>query len=124
VGRKHKTIPRGDETTQKLKDKIRRLESDKRKLLAELRTLQDAFNKSREYIEKKVVDIPVEELIKMADKPLRSVQEALSCKKCSSNSYTFISTPKGDRIKICKDCKFRETQDDSSNVDNTTEAIQ
>ena len=117
MGRKHKTVPR-DETTQKLKDKIRRLESDKRRLLSELKTLQEAFEKSRDFISKKVRNLSVEELIQHSDKNLKEIEKATACKKCGGDRFTHISLPANRKIKVCTECKFRETLIDSSDIDN------
>jgi hypothetical protein len=122
LGRKHKTVPR-DETTQKLKDKIRRLESDKRKLISELKTLQEAFDKSREFINKKVADISVEDLTRLSDKSLKQIEDILTCKNCGSNEHTYILLPNNRKVRMCLECRLRENINDSIGFNCIEEVI-
>lgn len=125
MGRSHKTFPKGNGEmgeVKELKQKIKRLESDKRKLLSELRTLQEAFDKSRQFISKKVADISVEDLIRFSDKNLEQLQDIVTCKECSSTKFTYLSHPNGSKIKMCLECKHREASHDTSECDSS-EAI-
>ncbi len=122
MGRKHKDFNRGDGASgevRELKDKIKRLSSDKKKLLSELNTLREAFDKTKQFLGKKVKDIPVEELIKHSDKKLEEI-ESQKC-ECGACDFTFIQTPTS-RFKLCRECKKRtnyDTQGLDSNDNNT-----
>lgn len=123
MGRKHKAFNKGDGEggeVRELKEKIKRLASDKKKLISELQTLKEAFDKTRKFVEKKVEDISVEELIKHSKKPLKKLEEVTAC-SCGFTQFSYITTPSGSKIKICKDCKKRETIYDSQEFDTNQE---
>lgn len=127
MGRKHKSFSRENGESgevRQLKDKIKRLASDKKKLLAELKTLQEAFDKSRAFINKKVEDISVEDLTKMSDKTLKQIEEAVTCKSCGSTKFSYLCIPNNKKVKICTDCKHREATDDTSELNSIEEIIQ
>lgn len=55
----------------KLKDAIRRLKSDKQKLLAELNSISQAFNKNIVFLKEMTQDYSVEELIEASNKEMK-----------------------------------------------------
>ena len=57
-----------DGEVKRLKNVIRRLESDKKKLLSEVRTLEEAFGKNIQFLKSKTDGLSVTELIKAAKK--------------------------------------------------------
>jgi hypothetical protein len=75
--RRRKTKEAKDGEVQRLKNVIRRLESDKRKLLSELKTYEAVFQHNMRYISKKIDDenLTVEDVIKAANKK-QTIQQA------------------------------------------------
>ena len=55
-------------TVRELKAKIRRLESDKRKLVSEIQGYKKAFNLTIAEIDKRLIDLPVEEVVRLVNK--------------------------------------------------------
>ena len=108
----HKTFPReaGESgEVRKLKDKIRRLESDKRRLISELQTLKVAFEKTKLFIDNKLDGVPIEEVIKSvkANRKLNEItKEELTCKYCHSNKHKLLMDikPRQMRIHLCLTC--------------------
>jgi hypothetical protein len=112
LAKHHKTFPReaGESgEIRKLKDKIRRLESDKRRLISELQTLKVAFEKTKLFIDNKLDGVPIEEVIKSvkANKKLTEItKEELTCKYCHSNKHKLLMDikPRQMRIHLCLTC--------------------
>jgi DNA-directed RNA polymerase subunit M/transcription elongation factor TFIIS len=126
LGRKHKTFNRGDGESgeiRELKQKVKRLASDNKKLIAELKTLQDAFDRSRQFISKKVADISVEDLIRFSDKNLKQLEEIVTCKNCGSTKFSYIVLPGNRKVKNCMECNHREALDDISQLNSIEEVI-
>ena len=126
MGRKHKSFSRGNGESgevRELKDKIKRLSSDKKRLIAELKTLQDALDKTNKFVSKKVEDISLEDLTKMHDKTLKEIEEAVSCKNCSSIKHTYIILPGNRKVKVCIECGNREALTNDSIELNSIEEI-
>lgn len=123
MGRKHRDFPK-DESEQKLKDKVRRLISDNKKLLAENRTLEKALEKTHNYVKKKMSEITVEEAISHADSSLEELQESVLCSKCKHDTILIV-TP-GTTLRLCKskECKHREIiRSDSYEQHSTKEVL-
>lgn len=112
MGKNHKTFPReaGESgELRKLKDKIRRLESDKRRLISELQTLKTAFEKTKLFIDNKLDGVPIEEVIKSVKEKKKLSQikkEELICKYCHSNKNKLLMDikPRKMRIHLCLTC--------------------
>ena len=107
-----------DGEVKRLKGIIRRLESDKRKLLSELKTLEDAFDKSITHIKGKVDKTSIEDVIKSVNKgqklhnvlPVKETKD-WTCHKCKNGSLCFIEINRHDFdffIRKCdnKECKY------------------
>jgi hypothetical protein len=112
IRKPHKSFPReaGESgEVRKLKDAVRRLESDKRKLISELETLKAAFQRTTSFIESKFDKIPVEEVLSLIKqkKKKKELTPEPECGKCHSIEITFFDAP-GKRIKYCLNCKHRE----------------
>ena len=108
-----------DSEVKRLKGIIRRLESDKRKLLSELKTLEDAFGKSITHIKGKLDKTSVEEVIKSVSKgqklhevtPTKEHKD-WTCHKCKNGNLCFIEINRHDAdfyIRCCdnKECGYR-----------------
>jgi seryl-tRNA synthetase len=72
VGRKSKDYFKSEDRDvnnliKDLRAKIRRLESDKRKLISEIQGYKKAFNLSIAEIDKNLIDLPVEEVIRIVN---------------------------------------------------------
>jgi len=98
---RHKEDKNGD--VKRLKNIIRRLESDKKKLLSELKTLEEAFYKNVEFLKGKVDDHSLEDLIEAAKEGITlkdiakentytksSPKEKWKCFKCEQGTLVFI----------------------------------
>ena len=132
MGKHHKTFPReGGESGElrKLKDKIRRLESDKKRLISELQTLKVAFEKTKLFIDNKLDGVPIEEVIKSvkAKKKLSEItKEELTCKYCHSNKHKLLMDikPRQMRIHLCLTCnnkwtvEYGQTSEEGENISN------
>lgn len=94
---------------RKLKDAVRRLESDKRKLLAELDTLKAAFQRTTSFISSKFDKIPVEEVLSLIKekKKLKQLTSEPECVKCHSTDLNVLTVPNKEVI-ICRNCNHRE----------------
>lgn len=126
MGRKHKAFNRSDGGSgeiRELKDKIKRLASDKKRLISELNTLKDAIEKSHKFINKKIEETTVEDAIKTADKSLNDLEKTLQCKKCESETK-LLNIPNG-KIRICLNnkCKNREMVSGDFSQQYSTEEI-
>jgi len=94
---------------KKLKSIIRRLESDKRQLLSEVKTLTDAFHKNVQFLKGVSKDLTVEELIVAAknDLTLKEAKEKKEdtiddmikkweCHSCGTGIMKLIILPRHD----------------------------
>lgn len=103
------------ETISSLKGKIRRLESDKRKLKSEVETLTAALEENLKFLKGQTKDLSLEDLIEAA-KSKKSLREARqskvseACKKCLSTDLFISKVESVGVIILCKDCKFREVK--------------
>jgi hypothetical protein len=112
MGRKHKSFPRGDGETgeiRELKEKIKRLSSDKKRLIAELQALKASFQKTTTFIEEKFGQLSVEEVLDVVKEKRKKKQLTpdLECVKCHSIQLTQIKQD-NRHIVICNNCKSRE----------------
>ena len=126
MGRKHKSFSDKDGERgelRELKRKIQRLESDKRKLISELGTLKKAFDKTQVFLTKKVEHISVEDLTNLCDRSLQQIEDITKCKSCSGMKFNYLKIYNGNTIKICNECKHRETTNDSSELNCIEEII-
>lgn len=72
---------------ERLRKIIRRLESDKRKLLSEIKTLEKAFENNIRFLRGKTKDLSVEELIDASNKEM-SLKDIEDSKKQTIESLT------------------------------------
>jgi predicted nuclease with TOPRIM domain len=127
LGKHHKTFPReaGESgEVRKLKDKIRRLESDKRRLISELQTLKAAFEKTKLFIDNKLDGVSVEDVIKSvkANKKLAEIKkEELTCKYClgTKNKLLMDIKPRQMRIHLCLTCNNKWTVEYGEKTENS-----
>lgn len=91
MGRKHRSVPKeaGESgEIRKLKDANRRLKSDKAKLISELKTLKEAFDETRDFIDHKMEGEEVGKVIRAIKdkKKLKQIKEdtdeSESCSRC------------------------------------------
>ena len=103
-----------DGQVQRLRNKIKRLEKENRKLKSELNSLEQAFRNTTDFLRDHTQHININDLIEAAKKghSLKTVQDEqevnLVCPKCLSENYAVVSTPFGE-VRSCGDCKHRET---------------
>ena len=117
MGRKHRSAPReaGESgEVRELKDKIKRLASDKKRLISEVSTLNAALDKTREFIDGKLDGVSVEKVIKAikSEKKLKEINkenEELKdkCKSCN-RPMTKLSSTLVRSIFFCETCKKRD----------------
>jgi len=119
-----------DGEVKRLKGIIRRLESDKRKLLSELKTLEDAFGKSITHIKGKLDKTSVEDVIKSVNKGQRlhevtpaKEHKDWTCHKCKNGNLELVtlSIRNGEKsFRICsnKKCKYRPPIDNNEYGDD------
>jgi archaellum component FlaC len=83
---------------QKLKNRIKRLEKDKRELISKLNTLEAAFEKNIKFLKGSTEDVTVEDLIEAAkvNKSLKEVKADNQCPKCGSDELKTIKTLFGE----------------------------
>lgn len=125
MGRKHKDFSRtlGESgEVRKLKDAIRRIESDKKKLISELETLKAAFQRTTHFLESKFDKIPVEEVLSLIKEKRRKkdLTPDPECVKCHSTNLTYFEAP-GKKIKYCLNCKHREADVLDTQTQHTSE---
>jgi len=104
-----------DGELNKLKKRIKRLESDKRRLLSELNTYEQAFKNTTKFLKDHTSDFSIEDLIEAAknDKTLKETEEKkkkdTQCPVCLSE-IKEMSYPAGSII-LCTNnlCDYRET---------------
>ena len=98
-----------DGEVKKLKSRIRRLEKENTKLKSELRTYDQYFKKTQNFVNDHTKDFSVMELINAAkdNKNLKELKEdkdvSSVCEVCFSKNVQIDQLPFG-RITICKDC--------------------
>ena len=112
MGKHHKTFPRNNGESgevRELKDKIKRLASDKRRLISELQTLKAAFQKTSAFIEEKFEGITVEEVLEISKekKGKKDNSVEMECSSCHSTKLTHVKQDTR-HIVICHNCKNRE----------------
>ena len=106
-----------DGELNKFKRRIKRLESENKRLKSELNAYEQAFKKTTKFLKDHTDDISLEELIKAAkeDKSLRDVEEEnaakKACPKCLSE-LKIIKYPIGTLIS-CTKCDYRSMEKDS-----------
>ena len=106
-----------DGEIQRLKNIIRRLESDKRKLLSERRTMEAAFDNTVTFLRGKTKDLSVEELIQAASKGYTLVEteakkeqsmadlvKKWGCHKCSDGIMHLIIFTNRDGPQYFRSC--------------------
>lgn len=100
-----------DGEISKLKDKIRRLESDKRKLISEVKTLEAALLENLKFMKGSTKDVSVEDLIKGAKKKqtLKEVKDGLDCPDCGNKLSVLIIGNDGGKSLTCK-CGYRRKE--------------
>jgi hypothetical protein len=112
MGRKHKSFPRGNGESgeiRKLKDAIKRLSSDKRQLLSEVRTLREAFEKAQAFIHTKIERVTIDEVVDAvkSGKGMKEIERCGDCEACGS-ANTKLMKLLSVRVRICQDCKTRK----------------
>lgn len=99
-----------DGTVQKLKDTIRRLQSDNRKLKSELATFEAAFEKNIQFLKGKTKDLTLKELIDGAKKEQSLIQiedtvkKNWECKTCNEGNLKLIKIPRQDGMFYIRKC--------------------
>jgi hypothetical protein len=115
-----------DGEVKRLKNVIRRLESDKRKLLSEKNSLEEVLKRNFNFLKGMTEDIPLEDLVKAAssnknlkqmhkeglDYNGKSPEEKWQCHKCDSGVLHFVPIDRHDGmfyIRVCcnKKCNNR-----------------
>lgn len=106
-----------DSEIKRLRNTLRRLESDKRKLLSELKTLEEAFGKTINHVKGRLDSRSVEEVIRDVNKgkTLPEIEKTgktrdWTCKKCKNGELHYIEINRHDGdwyVRRCnnKDCK-------------------
>ena len=103
-----------DGQLQRLRNRVRKLEKENRKLKSELNALEKAFENTTKFLRDHTQHISLDDLIEAAKKghSLKTVQDDqevnLVCPKCLSENFAVVSTPFGE-VRSCRDCKYRET---------------
>lgn len=107
-----------DGESKRLKNIIRRLESDKRKLLSELKTLEEAFEKNIEFLKGKVDEFSLDELLKAANdkkniKQIKAEQasdpeQKWKCRVCASGCLHYIPITRHDGDFYMRSCSNKK----------------
>jgi len=96
---------------EKLKQRIRRLQKDKRELITKLNTLERAFERNVRVLKGSTEDLSVEELIEAAneDKTIKEVKDEKSMSNCPNCGTSEIRTIgiRGGNVVVCTQCNFR-----------------
>ena len=106
-----------DGQLQRLRNRVRRLEKENRKLKSELNSLEQAFKNTTSFLRDHTQHININDLIEAAKhgKSLKTVQDDqevhLVCPKCFSENFAVVPTPFG-QVSTCGECKHRETKYD------------
>lgn len=104
-----------DGSIAKLKQRIRRLEKDKRELISKLNTLEQVLKRNFEVLKGSTEDLSVEELIEGAKKnktikqikdDVEPVVQSDNCPKCNSEEYKIMEI-RGGQIGVCGNCTYR-----------------
>jgi predicted nuclease with TOPRIM domain len=94
-----------DGEVQKLKRRIKRLETDKSKLQSQVNTLKGALRSSETFLKGSTGDHSLEDLIEAAklQKPLKQLEEKpdIMCPRCEKYEVTVSKMSVGDLI-LCK----------------------
>lgn len=103
-----------DGNTQKLKNRIKRLEKENNNLRSEINSLEQAFKNTTKFLRDHTEHISLDELINAAKNgsSLKNVQDEQKvepvCPKCFSKNFIVVPTPFGE-VRSCGDCRHRET---------------
>lgn len=103
-----------DGNVQKLKNRIRRLEKENKKLKSDLGSYEQAFKKTTKFLKDNTDEISLEELIKAAkeNKSLKEItpEEVRQCPKCASD-LKKLKYPVGTVI-VCENnkCDYRSME--------------
>jgi Sec-independent protein translocase protein TatA len=110
-----------DGATQKLKDTIRRLQSDVKKLKSEIATYEAAFQKNIQFLKGKTKDLSVKELIEGAQKnqnltqiedtktvSLADLEKKWKCKSCNEGILRFVKIPRQDGVFYIRKCDHKK----------------
>lgn len=101
---------------QKLKRRIKKLETENKRLKSELGSYEQAFKKTTKFLEDHTDDISLEDLVQAAkqDKSLRKVEkehvESL-CPKCF-NKLKELPKSRVGKIIVCTQCEYRKVEKD------------
>ena len=92
----------------RLNKMINRLKKDIDRLKGELRAYETAFKETSKYIDGKLDNVPLKNVIDGVknSKKLKEIEESVLCKNCSSNNIYQIDLPFGKLIG-CRDCNDR-----------------
>ena len=101
-----------DGTVQKLKKRIKRLETENSKLKSELRSYDRAFKKTTKFLKGQTNDVSLNDLVKGAkeDKSLEEVKAIPVCTMCSGEVFQ-LNSPAGV-VSFCRniECEYREVK--------------
>lgn len=104
-----------DSEINKLKRRIRKLEKEKAALKSELKTYDDAFGQTVDFLKEFTDEFSLEDVIKMAKENKKAKESKRICEKCGSDNIKVIPSLAGDII-ICSDCKFRKIEKNGSKI--------
>lgn len=99
---------------QRLRNRIRKLEKENRKLKSEINSLEQAFKNTTKFLRDHTEHISIHDLIEAAKNggSLKDVQQEQEvkevCPKCFSDKLVVVLAPFG-KVKSCGECKHRET---------------
>ncbi len=98
-----------DGELNKLKRRIARLTKDNDRLKSELKSYETAFKETAHYIEGKLDNVPLQNVINGAKKrrKLKEIEETIICESCGSEDIYEIDLPFG-KLKGCKTCSTRK----------------
>ena len=113
-------IPRSErgnkDAVEELKGTIRKLRSDKRKLISEVEGLKKALEENVQFLKGETDSLSLQELIKAAksNKSLKDIKSTEStevlevCNKCMSQDVFISKISAVGTIKLCRSCRHRE----------------
>jgi predicted nuclease with TOPRIM domain len=117
VGNKDKQKKSRDGEITRLRKAIRRLESDKRKLLSEVNTLTAAFDKNIQFLKGETDDLTISELVDAAKKEMSlkeakdyknqtfsEMEDKWKCYKCQTGILKIVLFTMGDNTKYFRMC--------------------
>ena len=108
-----------DGTVQKLRNRIKKLENENKRLKSELAAYDQAFRKTTRFLRDHTDEISLYELIKAAkeDKSLKQVENKTEtvCPKCLSPGLKNIPSPAG-KVVVCSNimCNYRRVEKDDT----------